>query len=138
MAAQSEPSRSRNSGDDDQQRFALRERDADKRADGSDGAWWPATRSLTDELPGLLELWPIQQWGRIARVLYSPPDWDDHPRAIPVGDRRVKAGSFPRDDTHRLVVTTSDRARHILTVVAPASTPAEARPVLDGHALDPR
>lgn len=96
-----------------------------------DGAWWPQTRILTDELGELFALWPSSA-GRIIRVLYSPPDWDDRPRSVPVGGRRVKTGCFPRDDTHLITLTTRDGARRSLTVIAPDAAEQTATAVLAG------
>ncbi|WP_017934912.1 DUF5994 family protein [Nocardioides sp. Iso805N] len=84
----------------------------------SDGTWWPRSRRLTDELDGLFALWPAEQ-GRIARVLYSPPDWEDRPRSVQVTGRRVKTGCFPHDDTHVLVLSMLDGRRVSISVIAP-------------------
>lgn len=89
------------------------------------GAWWPESRSLSDQLASLFALWPPES-GRISRVLFSPPDWDDHPRSVDVGGRRVKTGSFPRDDTHELTLAMSNGDRHTITVIAPATTADDA------------
>lgn len=114
-------------------RFTIRARAGAARADGSDGAWWPTGRVLSEQFPVLFELWP-PELGRIARVLYSPPDWDDRPRSVAVPHRRVKCGSFPRDDTHQLVITTADHVRHVLTVVPPGAADAVAAASLSGSA----
>ena len=96
----------------------------------ADGAWWPESRSLGDELTGLFSLWPAEA-GRIVRVLYSPPDWDDRPRSVAVPGRRIKTGSFPRDDTHQLTLSMLDGRRRSITVI-PSDTPADvAGDVLD-------
>lgn len=46
-----------------------------------DGAWWPRSRDLGQELPSLADHWPDEH-GRIARALYCTPDWDIAPRRI--------------------------------------------------------
>lgn len=88
-----------------------------------DGAWWPRSRILGDELSELFEVWPSGA-GHIVRVLYSPPDWDDRPRSAQVLGRRVKTGNFPRDDTRRVVLTMHDGGRRSLVVI-PADTSDE-------------
>lgn len=93
---------------------------------GPSGAWWPESRSLSDELSALFAQWPAEQ-GRITRVLYSPPDWDDHPHSVTLPDRRVKTGAFPRDDTHQLVLSMLDGSRRVLTVIPPQTEPSAAR-----------
>lgn len=96
-----------------------------------DGAWWPQNRDLNDQLKHLFALWP-EEAGRIARVLYSPPDWDDRPRSVDIPGRRVKTGFFPGDDTHQLTLSMMDRKRRIITVIPPESTAEAAREVLAG------
>lgn len=98
------------------------------------GAWWPASRDLVDQLPALFGVWPPEA-GRIVRVLYSPPDWDDHPHSVDVGaGRRVKTGSFPRDDTHQLTVSMMDGTRHAITVIPPETAPETAAALLSAFA----
>jgi hypothetical protein len=100
------------------------------------GAWWPESRNLTEQLPGLFALWPAEA-GRIVRVLYSPPDWDDHPRSVQMGDgRRIKTGSFPRDDTHQLTLSMMDGARYAITVLAPDTPPDTASDLLSAYTAD--
>lgn len=112
--------------DDRFRRFALR-----STSGGSlpYGAWWPESRHLGEELSGLFALWPPES-GRIARVLYSPPDWDDRPRSVAVPGRRVKTGSFPGDDTRQLVLTMLDGRRLAIGVIPPATPAAEAAALL--------
>lgn len=83
-----------------------------------DGVWWPTSRRLSDQLGTLFEMWPPQH-GRIIRVLYSPPDWDDRPRRVPVPGGFVKTGNFPNDDTRQVILTLMDRRRIILGVIPP-------------------
>ena len=86
-----------------------------------DGGWWPRSRDLAAELADLVDHFPSRS-GRIARALVSPPDWDPAPRRIPVSGGYVKVGSFPRDDTHRIDLTMSDRSVLRVLVVPPGFT----------------
>ena len=86
-----------------------------------DGGWWPQSRDLTTELTDLATHFPPAS-GRIVRALFSPPDWDSAPRRLHVGQGQVKVGSFPHDDTHIMVLTTSDRIVLRVLVVPPAMT----------------
>jgi hypothetical protein len=81
-----------------------------------DGGWWPQSRDLTTELSDLVDNFPAEH-GRIVRVLFSPPDWDDAPRRVPTARGYVKVGSDLHDDTHVLMLTTSDRKELCLLVV---------------------
>lgn len=81
-----------------------------------DGGWWPQSRDLTRELGDLVDNFP-PALGRVVRVMYSPPDWDDAPRRVPTRRGYVKAGFDADDDTHVLVLTTSERTELCLLVV---------------------
>lgn len=89
-----------------------------------DGGWWPQTRELAVELADLVDHFPAQS-GRVVRALVSPPDWDSTPRMVPVAGRYVKIGAFPRDDTHLVLLKTSDRRTLHVLVVPPRFTPAQ-------------
>ncbi len=83
-----------------------------------DGGWWPQSRDLTVELADLVNHFPAKL-GRIVRVLFSPPDWDDAPKRVPTARGYVKVGFDPHDDTHVVVLTTSDRQELCVLVVPP-------------------
>ncbi|MDT0185948.1 DUF5994 family protein [Microbacterium sp. ARD31] len=86
-----------------------------------DGAWWPWSRDPEVEVPDLVDHFPSQS-GRVVRVLISPPDWGSAPRQVRVAQGFVKIGSFPRDDTHLVHLTLSDRSVLHLLVVPPGFT----------------
>lgn len=98
-----------------------------------DAVWWPRNRSFADQLPDLVALWPAAA-GHISRVLYSPPDWDDHPYQVDVGDRIMKTGCFPRDDTHLVTLTLASGDHRAVLVVSPDATPSQARVLLGSGA----
>ena len=114
---------------------ALRLRlDHDVARGGLDGAWWPHSRDLATESAHLVDTFPVQV-GRIARLLYSGPDWpraDDQAqvRRIRTEHGSVKLGSFPSDDTHVMVVTLASRERLHLLVVPCDTDPASAERVM--------
>ncbi|TIC79766.1 hypothetical protein E8D34_14490 [Nocardioides sp. GY 10113] len=100
-------------------------------ADGNhlDGGWWPQSRDLAVELADLVDHFP-RTLGRVVRALVSPPDWDAVPRVVRVGGRSVKVGAFPRDDTHLIHLTTSDRTLLHVLVVPPGFTPDQGEEAL--------
>ena len=103
-------------------RLPLRLRMADHPGkDHLDGGWWPRTRELAVELADLVDRFPAEA-GRVVRALVSPPDWDSTPRIVPVTGRYVKVGAFPRDDTHLILLKTSDRRTLHVLVVPPGFT----------------
>lgn len=83
-----------------------------------DGGWWPQSRDLDFELADLVDHFPTEL-GRVERVLYSRPDWDAQPHSVRVARGRLKAGSFPRDDTHMILLRMSTRTDLRLLVVPP-------------------
>ena len=83
-----------------------------------DGGWWPRSRDIDVELRDLVDQLPADV-GRVSRALYSPPDWDASPRSVRVEHGWVKTGSFPRDDTHLMVLRLSRQSSIQLLVVPP-------------------
>ncbi|HVK28608.1 MAG TPA: DUF5994 family protein [Nocardioides sp.] len=94
-----------------------------------DGGWWPQSRDLAVELADLVDHFPKDR-GRVARALFSPPDWDPSPRRVPVARGYVKVGSFPGDDTHLMTVTLTDRSRLRILVIPPTLTPEQGEEAL--------
>jgi Family of unknown function (DUF5994) len=89
-----------------------------------DGGWWPQSRELTVELRDLVDHFPAEL-GRIVRVLFSAPDWDDAPKRVPTARGYVQAGFDAHDDTHVVVLTTSDRQELCVLVVPPSMSRAK-------------
>jgi hypothetical protein len=115
-------------------RLPLRLRMADHPGkDHLDGGWWPQTRELAVELADLVDHFPAQS-GRVVRALVSPPDWDSTPRIVPVTGRYVKVGTFPRDDTHLILLKTSDRRTLYVLVVPPGFSPDQGDEALRASA----
>ncbi|MDJ1134892.1 DUF5994 family protein [Streptomyces iconiensis] len=95
-----------------------------------DGAWWPRSRDLTDELPPLLAALE-DRWGRITRVTVDSGMWLASSRRMTFGDRVVhlnwSAGMGHRDTVCLLSLGVG---RCDLTVVPPEATAAEAHRAL--------
>jgi hypothetical protein len=86
-----------------------------------DGAWWPQGRDLQTEAADLIDNFPAIR-GRIDHIVYSAPDWSPAGRRIKAARGSIKAGSFPGDDTH--VILLSMAGRHLLRLlVVPPNTP---------------
>lgn len=94
-----------------------------------DGGWWPQSRDLAVEMADLVDHFPPER-GRVMRVVFSPPDWDAGPRRIKVASGYLKVGSFPRDDTHVALLTTSDGRVLRLLVVPPGLSAAQGSEAL--------
>jgi hypothetical protein len=115
----------RRAGDADRVRLALIDPPAERTT--LDGAWWPRTVSLGDELPGLVE--ELQRRGiRVTRVAYNPNSWELAPRRLAADGRTIRLGWFRSIDPQLLDLTgDSRRGRLDLLVVPPATTAAVAR-----------
>jgi hypothetical protein len=100
-----------------------------------DGAWWPHSRDLAVEATRLVDDFP-DGVGRVSRLVFSTPDWDQpgdgpHPRRLQTARGTVKIGTFPRDDTHVVVLTLSTHQRVVVLVVPPDTDPARAAEVME-------
>lgn len=95
-----------------------------------DGAWWPRSRDLTDELPPLLAAL-AERWGRITRVTVDSDMWLASSRRMAFGDRVVHLNwSAGMGHRHSVCLLSLGVGRCDLTVVPPEATPAQAERVL--------
>jgi Family of unknown function (DUF5994) len=94
-----------------------------------DGAWWPRSRNLESELADLVDHFPATS-RRIVRAVYSVPDWRPAHRRIKTKQGHIKVGSFPNDDSHRILLSLSSREILHLMVIPPRSSPALALAVM--------
>jgi hypothetical protein len=99
-----------------------------------DGAWWPRSRNLAAELPGLvagLDAWldaPAPGHGpHISRVSINLTAWDAVPAHLDRTGRRVRVSWFGAIDAHTLSATCSDGTHLDLLVIPPQATPDQAR-----------
>lgn len=97
--------------------------------DRLDGGWWPYTRDLVLEMTDLAQHFPPAH-GRIVSAEFSRPDWDTVPRRVTAGARTIRMGSCPDDDTHELVVETSNRGCLTLLVIPPRFTAGQGAEAL--------
>jgi Family of unknown function (DUF5994) len=95
-----------------------------------DGAWWPYSRDLRTEALDLVNHFPVSA-GKIFRVNYSSSDWVTGPGRIRADEVFVTLSAFPRDDTHRVLLSTLGGRQVIqLLVVPPESDSRMARHVM--------
>jgi hypothetical protein len=92
-----------------------------------DGAWWPRTADLTDELPPLIA--ELRRQGiRVTRVAYNPTAWAPMTRRLPADGRTIRLGSFRTLDPLLLNLTGDDRRGRLdLLTVPPGTTRSDAR-----------
>jgi len=91
-----------------------------------DGGWWPRSRDLAAELPGLV-LALAAHYGPIRQVMINRDTWEGGFRRLAVGGAVIRIGWFATLDPALLIATT-DRGEQIdLLVVDPAVTDATAQ-----------
>lgn len=95
-----------------------------------DGAWWPRSRSLPDELPALIT--ELHRRGvRVARVVYNPVSWTSAPRRVSADGRVVKLGWFRSLDPHLVSLADSHGDTRLeLLVVPPEASPDSSAAVM--------
>jgi Family of unknown function (DUF5994) len=92
----------RRAGEANQVRLALIDPPAERTT--LDGAWWPRTGSLSDELPGLVQ--ELHRRGiRVTRVAYNPDAWGAAPRRMAADGRTIRLGWFRSIDPQLLNLT---------------------------------
>ena len=92
---------------------------------GFDGAWWPYSRNLADELPALVEA--MDGVGTITGVLLGIGLWPDIPHRISVGGHVVTAGWFVSDhEQHEIMLCSYRDGFRTLLIVPPTTEPDTA------------
>lgn len=86
-----------------------------------DGAWWPRSRVLTDELSTLLDVL-VPRLGPVARVAFAPNEWDPVTEA---DGRAIRLASLRPQEKNVIRVSGSD-GRQITLLVVPPGVPARA------------
>ena len=91
-----------------------------------DGGWWPRSRDLGAELPGLLDVLAVRL-GRIERASYHLGDWRHNPRRISWGGGVVRLSGYraQRADTVDVLAA----GQRVTLLVVPPEAAAQA-----GHA----
>ena len=88
-----------------------------------DGGWWPRSRDLAVELPGLLAVLAVRL-GRIERVSYHLDDWGPTPGRLNVEDGVVRLGGYRAQ--HADTVDVLAARQHVTLLVVPPETSAQA------------
>jgi Family of unknown function (DUF5994) len=92
-----------------------------------DGAWWPRSRSLSDDLPSLVQ--ELHRRGiRVTRVTYNPDGWEPAPGRLAADGRTIRLGWFRTIDRQLLNLTgDTKRGRLDLLVIPPDAGAAAAQ-----------
>ncbi len=108
-------------------RLEILHRDPSSHQPTLDGAWWPRSLDLAEELPALIS--ELRSRGtRMSRVLYNPTTWESMPpRKVSADGRIIKVGWFRSMDPHLLTLTSvGGLDRYDLLIVPPSASPAAA------------
>ncbi len=93
-----------------------------------DGGWWPRSRDLAVELPGLLAVLAVRL-GRIERVSYHLGDWDPIPAKLSAEKGVVRLGGYRAQHADTVDVLAA-RQRVTLLVVPPETSEEAAHDAL--------
>jgi hypothetical protein len=93
-----------------------------------DGGWWPRSRDLAAELPGLLAVLAVRM-GPVERVSYHVADWGPTGGKISVGGGVIRVGGYRALRAGTMDVM-SARQRVTLLVVAPDTSAPTAHSAL--------
>ncbi|MBX9641838.1 MAG: hypothetical protein K2X97_19585 [Mycobacteriaceae bacterium] len=95
-----------------------------------DGAWWPRSKNLVDELPELLTA-VSEQLGPIVMVGYRHNGWDETPPLVDIGGRTVELLGFSSDEPTSVILIGEDGHHLTLHVISPDASDQIARQTLD-------
>ena len=98
-----------------------------------DGAWWPYTRTLSEELPALLAAVP-SRFGPIARVSLNTKAWDTTPQQMTCSDGVVQLVWYRACDAHTIRLLGKNWNLDVL-VIPPDTAADTAAAALAGVAL---
>ncbi|MGW7314491.1 DUF5994 family protein [Streptomyces sp. NPDC054854] len=90
-----------------------------------DGAWWPRTRNIETELPGLISVL-IEYLGPITRVGVDASAWNGLPARLVIDEQVVHLDSDPVGDG-TVLITRGHNDHFALLVVPPDTTAGAAR-----------
>ena len=86
-------------------------------AEHFDGAWWPRSRRLVDELPGLLTS-VSDRLGQVMLVGYRRNGWDETPPLVEIAGHTVELLGFTSDEPASVILI-GENGRHITLHVIP-------------------
>jgi len=90
---------------------------------GLDGAWWPYSHNLIDELPLLVEA--MDRAGSFTRVTLGIELWPDVPHQVAVGKNFVTVGWFVSGHEQNEILLCSYREGFRTLLVIPPATEAD-------------
>ncbi|MBW0012326.1 DUF5994 family protein [Mycobacterium sp.] len=95
-----------------------------------DGAWWPHSAHLVDELPGLLAA-VSDRLGPVVMVGYRHNGWGETPRMAQIDGRTIELLGFGSDEPASVILIDEDGRHLTLHVIRPDASEAIARQALE-------
>lgn len=95
-----------------------------------DGAWWPRSTRLVEELPGLVAS-VAERVGRVVMVGYHHNGWDDTPPVLEIDGHPVELLGFRSDEPASVMLIGQDGHHLTLHVVPPDASDHSGRQALD-------
>ena len=83
-----------------------------------DGAWWPHSDILAEELSNLLAVLTVRL-GPIERVIYNLGDWAKTPNQVQLGGRAVQLGGYSGQPVDTVQVIGTNGPKLVLLVIPP-------------------
>jgi len=107
----------------------LRLKPANSESGFVDGAWWPRSRDLVAEVPGLATV--LAAWtGPVWRVAFSPAGWAVTVRELIYQGRLIRLEGIGSQNVHLVHVTGGSMRRVTLLVIPPHADAAAAERAL--------
>ena len=100
-----------------------------------DGAWWPYSTELADEIPALLEA-ITGRLGSIERVSYNIAGWASASRRVDAGGIRVRLDGFRTRPPDTIDVSGVNDHRVTLLVIPPTTDQAAAQDIMRRASTD--
>jgi hypothetical protein len=95
-----------------------------------DGAWWPRSQHLVDELPDLVAL-VSDRLGQVVMVGYRRNGWDETPPLAEVGGHTIELLGFTSDEPASVILIGEDGHHLSLHVIRPDTGEEVARQALE-------
>lgn len=93
-----------------------------------DGAWWPHSGDLVEELPNLLTVLSVRMGG-VARVAYNLEEWAPAPRKVSLDGRVVRLDGYHLQPANTIEILNDSSRGTILLVVPPGTEPDYAHTI---------
>ncbi|OBI53771.1 DUF5994 family protein [Mycobacterium sp. E787] len=95
-----------------------------------DGAWWPRSRHLAEELPDLVAA-VSDRLGQVVMIGYRRNGWDETPSLCEIAGHTVELLGFTSDEPASVILIGADGGHLTLHVIRPDSSEQAARRALD-------